>query len=60
MLAAPPELRRALVPPAGSTPIIPVPDGVVGAAVLGLRSLGIEVDACLFGRIQGEVARLTR
>lgn len=58
MLAAPPELRQALVLPARDSPIIPVPDGLVGAAVLGLRRLGVVVDADLFARVQAEVARV--
>lgn len=60
ILAAPLDLRRELVPPAGDTPVIPVPDGVVGAAVLGLREMGVEVDAALFDTIQTEVARAAR
>ena len=57
MLSAPPDLRRRLVPPAGDAALIPVSDGVVGAAVLGLRSADVEVDENLFRTIQGEVAR---
>lgn len=57
MLAAPPELQRALELPAGQAQVIPVPDGVVGAAVLGLRELGVEVDAALFATVQAELAR---
>lgn len=58
MLAAPPELRRALVTIAGDGELIPVPDGVVGAAVLGLRGEGIIVDEKLFAALQTGVASL--
>jgi N-acetylglucosamine kinase-like BadF-type ATPase len=59
LLAAPPELRAALVPPAGDTEVVPVADGVVGAGVLALRSVGVEVDAALFRAVQAEVARVS-
>jgi glucosamine kinase len=57
MLAAP-GLRDVLVPPAGENSVIPVSDGLVGAAVLVLRHAGREVDEALFRRIQTEVARV--
>lgn len=38
--------------------LIAVPDGVVGAAVLGLRKAGVSVDAGLLSRIQDDVSRL--
>ena len=40
MLAAPPSLQAELVPPAGGDAVIPVSDGLVGAAVLVLRHAG--------------------
>jgi len=60
MLAAPPSLRAELVPPAGGDAVIPVSDGLVGAAVLVLRHAGLDVDEALFRRIQAEVARVSR
>jgi glucosamine kinase len=59
LLAAPPELRAALVPPAGDTELVPVADGVVGACVLALRSVDIQVDEALFRAVQAEIARVT-
>jgi glucosamine kinase len=59
LLAAPPELRAALVPPAGDTEVIPVADGVVGACVLALRNVGVTVEEALFTRVRAEVARVT-
>jgi glucosamine kinase len=56
MLAAPSSLRAELVP-LGGDPVIPVPDGLVGAAVLVLRHAGHEVGEGLFHTIQAEVAR---
>jgi N-acetylglucosamine kinase-like BadF-type ATPase len=58
MLAAPPSLQAELVPPAGGDLVIPVSDGLVGAAVLALRQAGCEVDDSLFRTIKTEVARL--
>lgn len=55
MLAAPPALRQDLAPLAGGADIIPVPDGLVGAAVLVLRLAGIPVDAPLFATLQTQV-----
>jgi glucosamine kinase len=57
-LNAPPSLQAELVLPARGAPVIPVPDGLVGAAVLALRHAGCDVDEALFRRIQAEVARL--
>ena len=57
MLAAPVELRGELRRAAGDD-VIPVRDGVVGAAVLALRTAGIEVDATLFRTLRAEVARV--
>jgi glucosamine kinase len=59
MLAAPPELRAALVPPAGETEVVPVADGVLGACVLALRSVDVEVDEALFRAVRAEVARVS-
>jgi glucosamine kinase len=60
ILAAPPSLQAELVAPAGGDPLIPVSDGLVGAAVLVLRHAGLEVDEALFRTIQSEVARVSR
>jgi glucosamine kinase len=60
MLAARNSLQAELVPPAGSDPVIPVTDGLVGAAVLVLRHAGLEVEDALLHTIQAEVARVSR
>jgi N-acetylglucosamine kinase-like BadF-type ATPase len=60
MLGAPPGLRAELVPPAGADTVIPVSDGLVGAAVLVLRHTGHEVDEALFRTIQAEVSSLRK
>jgi hypothetical protein len=60
MLTAPSGLRSELIPPAGGDPVIPVSDGLVGAAVLVLRHAGGQVDEALFRTIQVEVARVSR
>ena len=57
MLAAPPSLQAVLVPPAGGEAVLPVSDGLVGAAVLVLRHAGHDVDEVLFRTIQAEVRR---
>jgi hypothetical protein len=48
-----------LVPPAGGDPVIPVSDGLVGAAVQVLRRASGEVDDQLFRTLQAEVARIS-
>ena len=58
MLAVPPSLRTELITPAGVDPVIPVSDGLVGAAVLVLRHTGHEVDDALFRTIQAEVSSI--
>jgi hypothetical protein len=58
MLAAPPSLQAELVPPIRDNPVIPVSDGLVGAAVLVLRHAGREVGEALLQTIQAEVARV--
>jgi N-acetylglucosamine kinase-like BadF-type ATPase len=58
MLAAPPSLQSELVPPAGGDAVIPVADGLVGAAVLVLRHAGHQVDEVRLRTIQSEVERL--
>jgi glucosamine kinase len=55
ILGAPASLASDLVPPAGATPVIAVPDGLVGAAVLALRSTGVVVDEATFPRLRSEV-----
>jgi hypothetical protein len=57
MLAAPPSLQAELVP-LGNDHVIPVSDGLVGAAVLVLRHVARAVDEDLFHAIQAEVARV--
>jgi len=57
-LAAPPGLRERLALPTNNARVIPVADGVVGAAVLALRSVEIDVDEALWHTIQMEVARV--
>lgn len=59
LLTVPPELRAALVPAAGDTDVVPVADGVVGAGVLALRSVDVEVDEALFRTVQAEVTRVS-
>jgi glucosamine kinase len=59
MLAAPPGLQVELVPLAERHSVIPVSDGLVGAAVLVLRRAGGSVDDPLFHRIGAEVTRLS-
>jgi glucosamine kinase len=59
MLAAPPSLQTELVSPVGGDHVIPVSDGLVGAAVLVLRHAGRDVDDALFHRIQAEVTRVS-
>lgn len=55
ILDAPAALAVDLVPPAGGTPVVPVPDGLVGAGVLALRHTGHVVDAATFARLQAQV-----
>lgn len=59
ILGAPPSLARDLVPPAGDTPVLAVPDGLVGAAVLALRHTGSAVDEATFVRLQDQVRAAT-
>ena len=59
MLAAPPSLQTELVSPVRGDHVIPVSDGLVGAAVLVLRHAGRDVDDALFHRIQAELARVS-
>jgi glucosamine kinase len=59
MLAAPPSLQDELVSLVGGDHVIPVSDGLVGAAVLVLRHAGREVDDALFYTIQAEVTRVS-
>jgi glucosamine kinase len=55
MLAAPASLKAELIPPAAGDHVIPVSDGLVGAAVLVLRYARVDVDDGLFRTIQAEV-----
>ncbi len=60
ILDAPEALAVDLVPPAGATPVVAVPDGLVGAAVLALRHTGHGVDLPTFERLRaGVLARTT-
>ena len=59
ILSAPASLARDLVPPAGGTPVVAVPDGLVGAAVLALRHTGATVDAATFVRLRDQVLAAT-
>jgi glucosamine kinase len=58
MLAAPADLRAALVPLETGDGVIPVSDGLVGAAVLVLRHARRNVDETLLRTIQAEVERI--
>jgi glucosamine kinase len=44
----------------GSGEVVRVADGVVGAAVLGLRASGVVVDSSVFDRLRGSLADLRR
>jgi N-acetylglucosamine kinase-like BadF-type ATPase len=57
ILAAPPSHRTELVPTAGEDPVIPVSDGLVGAAVLVLRHVGRHVDEALFHMLEETVGK---
>jgi hypothetical protein len=59
LLTAPLSLRTELVPLVAGDHVIPVSDGLVGAAVLVLRRMGREVDETFFRTIQAEVTRLS-
>ena len=52
-LDAPPDLRSLVLP--GVDALLPVPDGLTGAAVLALRLAGLPVDERLFAHLQTEV-----
>ena len=52
LLAAGPELRADLVPVGGGAELVPVSDGVLGAAVLALRDAGVELDPAAFERLR--------
>jgi N-acetylglucosamine kinase-like BadF-type ATPase len=60
MLAASSSLQAELVPLPGGDHVIPVSDGLVGAAVLVLRHAGTEVDEVRFRTIRAEINRLSR
>ena len=55
VLGAPASLAVDLVPPAGDVPVVAVPDGLVGAAVLALRHTGHVVDDATFARLRDQV-----
>ena len=55
LLAAAPALRRDLVPIGDDATLIPVSDGVLGAAVLALREAGVDVDSAFFDRLRTTV-----
>ncbi len=61
LLRAAPELLTELnnaLNLTGGAGLIPVSDGLVGTAVLGLRDAGITVDETMFARVRGDVARV--
>lgn len=53
---APPDLRALVLP--GADALLPVPDGLTGAAVLALRGAGVSVDEPLFTRLRSEIHRI--
>lgn len=55
ILGAAPDLRVDLAPIGGDAELVPVTDGVLGAAVLALRAAGVHVDASAFGRLRAGV-----
>ncbi|MBT2532578.1 hypothetical protein J7E83_10695 [Arthrobacter sp. ISL-48] len=57
VLAAPPAVAAPLHAALGHDEVIQVEDGLIGAAVLGLRRAGIPVDGDVFERLQKTVAR---
>ena len=59
ILDAPEQLAADLVAPAGGTPVVSVPDGLVGAGVLALRHTGHPVDVATFQRLRDEVLART-
>ncbi|MGI3781142.1 MAG: N-acetylglucosamine kinase [Janthinobacterium lividum] len=59
ILDAPEALAADLVPPAGVTPVVPVPDGLVGAGVLALRHTRNVVDEATFTRLRAQVLART-
>lgn len=58
-LGAPPAVRERLGLAVGDAPVVPVVDGVIGAAVAGLRQSGVEVDEARFRRLQAAVTEAT-
>jgi N-acetylglucosamine kinase-like BadF-type ATPase len=59
MRVAPEIFRARLSDAVGGAELIPVADGTVGAAVLGLRQTGVTVDDALFSRVRVGVAELS-
>lgn len=55
MLTAATDLAAHLVPTAAGRSVVPVPDGLVGAAVLALREVGVPVDEPMFARLQTRI-----
>jgi N-acetylglucosamine kinase-like BadF-type ATPase len=58
MRVAPSIFAAPLTAAAGGAELIAVPDGVVGAAILGLRRAGVVIDSELFSRLQRGVSEL--
>jgi glucosamine kinase len=56
---APEIFETTLAEAAGGAELIAVPDGTVGAAVLGLRHSGVDVDERLHAELRADVARLS-
>ncbi len=57
LMAEPSPLRPRLAAAAASRQVL-VPDGLVGAAILGLKHAGIHLDSGLFETVRSEVARV--
>ncbi|WP_349897749.1 N-acetylglucosamine kinase [Parafrigoribacterium soli] len=58
MRVAPEIFEGSLADAACGAVLVPVVDGVVGAAMLGLREAGIEIDDALFSRVNDGVTEL--
>jgi N-acetylglucosamine kinase-like BadF-type ATPase len=60
ILGAAPDLRADLAPIGGGAELVPVTDGVLGAAVLALRAADVDVDAAAFDRLRAGVEAARR
>jgi glucosamine kinase len=59
MRVAPEIFAASLTVAAGGAELVSVPDGTVGAAVLGLRLAGVAVDDAIFSRLRTGVSELS-